>query len=157
MKNAGVGPVRPWLLTALRRAAETTPPADRRRRAALIRRARSVARQASRRARFYRNDLPHVLRERARLAALQGRRRRARLLFTRSIDVATRQGARAEVLRTRVDRGTVGAALGWMPYAEDGVRAEEELEHLLAAASHEPRPPGDLLTGSTRVFSRSDV
>ena len=37
-----------------------------------------VARQAGRRARFYRNDLPHVLRERAHLAALAGRRRRAR-------------------------------------------------------------------------------
>ena len=30
MKNAGVSPVRPWLLTALRRAAESAPPAARR-------------------------------------------------------------------------------------------------------------------------------
>ena len=65
MKNAGVSPVRPWLLTALLRAAEATPAVDRRRRATLLRRARSVARQANRRARFYRNDLPHVLRARS--------------------------------------------------------------------------------------------
>lgn len=43
MKNAGVSPVRPWLLTALRRAAETAPDGERRR---LLRRARSVARCA---------------------------------------------------------------------------------------------------------------
>ena len=49
MKNAGVSPIRPWLLTALLRDAEATPRGDRRQ--ALVRRARSVARQASRRAR----------------------------------------------------------------------------------------------------------
>ncbi|MDP9119295.1 MAG: AAA family ATPase, partial [Actinomycetota bacterium] len=104
MKNAGVSPVRPWLLTALRTAAETTHGVDRRRRAALRRRARSVARQASRRARFYRNDLPHVLRERAHLAAMGGRRHRAHTLFDRSLDVAMRQGAQAESIRTRISR-----------------------------------------------------
>jgi tetratricopeptide (TPR) repeat protein len=154
MKNAGVSPVRPWLLTALRRAAEATPAVGQ---TALIRRARSVARQANRRARFYRNDLPHVLRERAHLAALGGRRRRARALFARSLDVATRQGARAEVLRTRIARWAVGASFGWTEFAQDGVRAEAELERLIAATGPVPRRPGDPLTGSSRIFSRSDV
>jgi tetratricopeptide (TPR) repeat protein len=135
MKNAGVSPVRPWLLTALLRAAEATPAADRRRRAALVRRARSVARQANRRARFYRNDLPHVLRERARLAALAGRPRRARALFSRSIEVATRQRAHAETLRTRISRGEVGGAFGWTAYVEDGERTAAELRALTAAAA----------------------
>jgi two-component system sensor kinase len=131
MKNAGVSPVRPWLLTALLRSAEATPTKDRRRRA-LVRRARSVARQASRRARFYRNDLPHVLRERARLAALRGRGRRSRALFARSIEVATEQGARAETLRTRISRGEVGRDFGWMDAAADGDRAEGELRALMS-------------------------
>jgi tetratricopeptide (TPR) repeat protein len=131
MKNAGVSPVRPWLLTALLRDAEATPKGDRRRRA-LVRRARSVAQQASRRARFYRNDLPHVLRERARLAALRGRRRRSRALFGRSIEVAIAQGARAEALRTRISRAEVGREFGWTDAAADGVRAEGELRALLS-------------------------
>jgi two-component system sensor kinase len=132
MKNAGVSPVRPWLLTALLRDAEVTPRSDRQRRA-VVRRLRSVARQASRRARFYRNDLPHVLRERARLAALRGRRRRSEALFTRSIEVATGQGALAEELRTRISRGEVGAAFGWTDAAADGAVAETELRALLMA------------------------
>jgi tetratricopeptide (TPR) repeat protein len=131
MKNAGVSPVRPWLLTALRRAAETAPEGERRR---LLRRARSVARQAGRRARFYRNDLPHVLRERAHLAALAGRRRRARSLFERSLEVAKSQGARAETLRTRAARGEVGRSLGWTEGVEDGERARRALDALVEAA-----------------------
>jgi hypothetical protein len=131
MKNAGVSPVRPWLLTALLRDAEAAPITDRRRRA-LVRRARSVARQASRRARFYRNDLPHILRERARLAALRGRHRRSRALFARSIEVATEQGARAETLRTLISRGEVGRDFGWTDAAADGARAEGELRALIS-------------------------
>lgn len=134
MKNAGVSPVRPWLLTALRRAAEATPAVGRRRRRALLRRARTIGRQATRRARFYRNDLPHVLRERAHLAALAGRRRRARTLFERSLEVATRQGARAEALRTRIARAEVGRSVGWSAEIGDGRPAERDLGALLAAA-----------------------
>jgi tetratricopeptide (TPR) repeat protein len=130
MKNAGVSPIRPWLLTALLRDAEATPRGDRRQ--ALVRRARSVARQASRRARFYRNDLPHVLRERARLAALGGRRRRAKALFARSIEVAADQGALAETLRTRISRGQVGVGFGWTDAAADGALAEVELRALIS-------------------------
>jgi tetratricopeptide (TPR) repeat protein len=137
MKNAGVSPVRPWLLTALRRAAESTRSGDRSRRS-LRRRARSVARQAGRRARFYRNDLPHVLRERAHLAAMGGRRHRARTLFDRSLDVAMQQGAQAEALRTRISRGQVGQLLGWPAVVKDGARAERELADLVAATGHGP-------------------
>jgi tetratricopeptide (TPR) repeat protein len=156
MKNAGVSPVRPWLLTSLRRAAETTHVTDRRRRAALLRRARSVARQATRRARFYRNDLPHVLRERAHLAALGGRRRRAQTLFDRSLDIAIRQGAQAEALRTRVARGQVGRSSGWTAHIEDGARAERDLARLMASIGL-PATPGTLVTGSSGPSFGSDV
>ena len=172
MKNAGVSPVRPWLLSALRRAAEAVPTGERRQRAALLRRARSVARQASRRASVYRNDLPHVLRERAHLAALRGHRRRARALFARSLAVATEQGARAEALRTRVSRGTVGATFGWEKEADDGTHAAPILENLIAAAVLDtspdrvasPDPDGDPEASSSSpsrdlhaTFSGSDV
>lgn len=157
MKNAGVSPVRPWLLTALRRAAETTDVDDRRRRAALLRRARSVARQAGRRARFYRNDLPHVLRERAHLTALAGRRRRAHILFDRSLDIAVRQGAHAEALRTRISRGQVGHASGWASDVEDGARAERELESLVASIGLSATPEDPSFTGSSWDLSVPDV
>ena len=152
MKNAGVSPVRPWLLTALRRAAENTPGGDRRLRDSLLRRARSVARQACRRARFYRNDLPHVLRERAHLAAVRGRRHRAHVLFDRSLDVAIRQGAKAEAFRTRMSRGQVSQTVGWLADVDDGARAEGELADLVAATRHVPS------AGSTNPGSgRGDV
>jgi tetratricopeptide (TPR) repeat protein len=137
MKNAGVSPVRPWLLTALRRAAEAMPAAAPGLRRALLRRARAVARQAGRRARFYRNDLPHVLRERGYLAALAGRRRRARSLLDRSLEIANGQGARAEALRTRIAMGQVGRWFGWSEQVEDGERAERSLQTLLAAAGRD--------------------
>ena len=136
MKNAGVSPVRPWLLTSLRRQAESAPPAERRR---LLRRARSVARQAGRRASFYRNDLPHVLRERGHLAALAGRRRRARSLFDRSLEVAKAQGARAEALRTRAARGELGHVIGRPEDVDDGERARAALADLLEATEPQHR------------------
>jgi tetratricopeptide (TPR) repeat protein len=151
MKNAGVSPVRPWLLTALRRSAETADVEGRSRRA-LLRRARSVARQAGRRARFYRNDLPHVLRERAHLAALRGHRRRAHTLFDGSLDVAIGQEARAEALRTRIARGQVGRRMGWTADVEDGIRAERELELLIGSIAST-----DLRAPSSRPSSTSDV
>ena len=150
MKNAGVSPIRPWLLTALLRDAEATPRGIGGRRSFGAR--APCARQASRRARFYRNDLPHVLRERARLAALSGRRRRAKALFARSIEVATDQGALAETLRTRISRGQVGVGFGWTDAAADGALAEAELRaHHLGARG----PDLDRVTGiSTDAVGR---
>ena len=84
------------------------------------------------------NDLPHVLRERAHLAAARGRRRRAHILFDRSLDIAMRQGAKAEALRTRMSRGQVGQTVGWLADVDDGARAEEELADLMAAIRHDP-------------------
>jgi signal transduction histidine kinase/tetratricopeptide (TPR) repeat protein len=132
MKNAGVTPIRPWLLTALRREAESTSIVARRRRATLLRSASRIARQAMRRARVYRNDLPHVLRERGHLAALAGRPRRSRRLFDRSVAVADLQDARYEALRTRIARGEVGAELGWTDVHDDAEQARQELRRLLA-------------------------
>ena len=95
MKNAGVSPVRPWLLTALRRAAEATPEADRRARAALLRRARSSpGRPGAERASTATTCRMSCASARY-LAALAGHRRRARSLFDRSLEVANAQGAQS--------------------------------------------------------------
>jgi diguanylate cyclase (GGDEF)-like protein len=131
LRQEYVAPVRPWLATALRLQLERTSilaPAERRR---LARRARRVARSARRLAFFYRNNLPHALRESALLAAMKGRSRRALRLLERSLAVATEQGARHERAQTLLARGTLHLALG-RPGAQDdleeGQRALAELE-----------------------------
>ncbi|HWC25106.1 MAG TPA: EAL domain-containing protein, partial [Solirubrobacteraceae bacterium] len=121
LRQEYVAPVRPWLATALRVQLEQTSaldPAERRRRA---RRARRAARRAHRLARSYRNNLPHALRERALLQAMAGRRRRARRMIERSLQVAIQQGAEHEAALSLLARGTLRAALG-EPGAQDDLR-----------------------------------
>ena len=96
LRQEYVAPVLPWLATALRVAAAETSPLDPRVRRALRRRARRTARRARRLARFYRNNLPHALREQGLLAAHDGRRRRAERLLQRSLAVAGEQRAALE-------------------------------------------------------------
>jgi diguanylate cyclase (GGDEF)-like protein len=81
----------------------------RRRRA---RHARRAARRARRLACFYRNNLPHALRESALLAATAGRPRRARRLLQHSLAAATEQGARHEHAQTLLAGATIDVALG---------------------------------------------
>lgn len=96
LRQEYVMPAYVWAATARRMAVEEMPvPAWRRRRAAL-RAARRTGRQALRKARRYRNNLPHALREAALVAALGGRGRRAARLLARSAAVAERQGAAHE-------------------------------------------------------------
>jgi signal transduction histidine kinase/tetratricopeptide (TPR) repeat protein/tRNA A-37 threonylcarbamoyl transferase component Bud32 len=113
LRQEYVAPVLPWLATALRCEAQTVPTWDPARRDELSRRAQRAARKGLRTARSYRNNLPHVLRENALLAAMRGRPRRARRLFDRSLVIAERQGARYEHAQTLLARGEVGLSLGW--------------------------------------------
>jgi signal transduction histidine kinase/tetratricopeptide (TPR) repeat protein len=125
-----VAPVRPWLVTALRREAERTPPWDPGRRSALLRRARRESRRALRIASRYRNNLPHALRERALVAAMEGRTGRARRLLDRSLQEADHQEARHEYAQTLAARGELGRSLGWEgaeQQANAGKRALEEI------------------------------
>jgi two-component system sensor kinase len=122
IKNAWVASLLPWLATALRQQAEKTPLLATWHRRALLRRAQVVAHKARRLARRFQNELPHVLRESALLCALQGRFRRARRYFDKSLQVARRQDAGYEHAQTLLARGRVGLEIGW-PGAEDQVRA----------------------------------
>jgi signal transduction histidine kinase/tetratricopeptide (TPR) repeat protein len=127
VRNEYVAPVLPWLLTALRMSVERTGPYRRDEQRRLLRQAARVGRRAGRVARSYRNNLPQVLREKAALARLAGRPRRADRLHARAVKVATelRMTAELGMLRelddtTRTGRmpsGPVRADTDWSPAA----------------------------------------
>jgi diguanylate cyclase (GGDEF)-like protein/PAS domain S-box-containing protein len=128
LRQEYVAPILPWLATALRTEIGWLPPADPRRRS-LIRKARKVARRACRLARWYRNNLPHALRERALIELARGRLHRARRLLGRGLEVAKAQEAAGEEARIVVVQARLGSALGWSaPHGEftpdEGVLAE---------------------------------
>jgi diguanylate cyclase (GGDEF)-like protein/PAS domain S-box-containing protein len=135
LRQEYVAPIGPWLATALRLRLEAADPHDRRGRRRRLRRAGRVARRAVRLARAYRNNLPHALRERALVASLQGRARRADRLLARSLAVAAEQGAAYEVVLTRVAAARLAVARGRPGAAEDLAAAEAD------RAALEPLPP----------------
>jgi two-component system sensor kinase len=134
VKNAWVAPLLPWLATARRRQAELTPDQTPWRRRALLRRARSAARQGLRVARKFQNELPHAMREAGLLCAIQGRGRRARRWLNASLAVADRQGALHERAQTLWARGRVGSELGWANADQDLAEANRELAALESGA-----------------------
>ncbi len=129
LKQEYVAPIQPWLATALRLEAESTLTWSPRHRQ-VMRRARRAARSARRVARSYPNNLPHALRESAMLAAMSGRRRRARRRFDESLLVALRQGARHEHAQTLLARGLMGLDLGWAGSSAHVVDARRALATL---------------------------
>jgi diguanylate cyclase (GGDEF)-like protein/PAS domain S-box-containing protein len=137
LRQEYVAPVGPWLATALRMRVEAADPHNPRGRARQLRRAARVARRACRLARAYRNNLPHALRERALLAGLAGRHRRAERFLAESLAVAGAQGAAYEAVLTRQAAARLALARG-VPHAA---------EHLAVAdadrAALEPLPADD--------------
>jgi tetratricopeptide (TPR) repeat protein len=111
----------PWLATALRQAADD-PDCSAERRKFLLRRAQAVARRGVRLAQRFQNDLPHALRENARLAALGGRS-------------AERQGARYEYAQSLLARGEIGLKFGWPGAAAEAEAARQSLRPFEAARS----------------------
>lgn len=123
-----------WSATARRCMVEALPTVAGRRRRVALRAARRGARKAVRKARLYRNNLPHALREAGLVAALSGRERRARHLLERSAAIASLQGAAHELRQTELARTAVGAS----PTAESA----SEQSSLVGPAAGET-PPGD--------------
>jgi signal transduction histidine kinase/tRNA A-37 threonylcarbamoyl transferase component Bud32 len=97
VRNEYVAPILPWQLTALRMQAEQTGAYRLAERRLLLRRAGRVARKARRIARAYRNNLPHVLREKALLRQLSGHPRTARRLLAKATRVAEQLGMGQEL------------------------------------------------------------
>ena len=132
MKNAGVSPVRPWLLTALLRAAEATPEGRAGEPPSSARRAPSPGRPADVHASTATTcptsfasarTWPRCRAGADAPGALRAQHRGCH-----------RQRAQAETLRTRVGARRGGkVALGWTECVDDGERAAAELRALIAA------------------------
>jgi two-component system sensor kinase len=143
LKQEYVAPIQPWLATALRLEAESSPAWSPQHRNAL-RQAQRVARRARRVARSYPNNLPHALRESALLAAMHGRARLARRRFDESLSAAERQGARHEAAQTRLARGLVGLDLGWADASTDVAAASQALADLAPSSASRPGGNGEV-------------
>ncbi|MFP5317674.1 MAG: EAL domain-containing protein [Acidimicrobiia bacterium] len=148
MRQAGlrqeyVAPVLPWLATALRVRAEQLPPFRSLRHRAQLRRAAEVSRRGAMTARDYQNNRPHALREQALVAAMRGRGRRARRLFTASLAIADRQGAAYEYALTEAAWGRVGESMGWPGAGERRAQAEADLRALTSSQGVTAPAAGD--------------
>ncbi len=131
-------PVRPWLATALRQQAEGIDPGERRVRTRLLRHADHAARRAHRLARSYPNNLPHALRERALVAALRSRPRRAASRFAHSLRVSEEQDAAYESALTRAAMARFALAQGRPEAGEELSQAEVEQVRLEPQAPDAP-------------------
>ena len=156
LRQEYVAPVLPWLATALRSQAEATSPYEVGRRRALLRRAARTARRGWWLARFYRNNAPHALRERALVASLRGHDRRARRLLERSLTFADAQDARYEVALGRLAAARLGPPPG-RP-ARTGTeaavaveQAEADVRALLPLAAAGPSTAAEPLAGTASL------
>lgn len=120
-----VAPVPCWLATAHRRIAESVPAWDPQRRRAHLAAATKAAKAGLKRARQFRNNLPHALRELGLLAAMRGHARKARKLLDRSVAAAVEVRAHYEVAQSRHARAVIARDLGWDDVA--GELEESEL------------------------------
>lgn len=134
MRNVFVAPLLPLLTTALRASCEHVPALAAAKRKRLLRRAMVASRRAYRVARFFRNELPHVLREQGLLAAINGRTHRARRLLRKSIVLARQQQAQYELAQSLVCLGRLGAELGWEDAGQELAQGEELLRRWEAMA-----------------------
>jgi signal transduction histidine kinase/tetratricopeptide (TPR) repeat protein len=125
LRQEYVAPILPWMATALRTMCAEAPPYAERERRHLLRKASRVSRRALLLARAYRNNLPHALRERALIFAMQGKVNAAQASIDESIEVASEQGARHELAQSLVARGHIGVSLGWHKADKDLQRGKE--------------------------------
>lgn len=132
LRSEYVVPNHVWLTTVLRREIEEMSPYQTSSRRLLIRRACRAARQALGHSRYYRNSLPHALRELGLLAAMSNKPRKARRYLDESLAVATRQAAKFEHAQTLLVRGEVGVGLQW-PGAADEVKSARDALRALGA------------------------
>jgi two-component system sensor kinase len=113
VRNAYTLPNLTWAATAWRTQAEQMHDYTPLRRRELLHRAAIAARRAIRAARLCRNDLPQAFREYALILAMRGQVRKARRLFSKSLDLAQQQHARHQYAQTLQAMAEVGQELGW--------------------------------------------
>ncbi|MBI3074453.1 MAG: AAA family ATPase [Deltaproteobacteria bacterium] len=117
--NAHLAAVPIWRVTAARLLIEKTPAHATALRRHLLRDTRRSVRWARIVALTVPGNAPHLLRERAILAAIEGRPRRARRLFDAAVASAVHHEAEVERGLTLLARGVVGRTLGWAGSARD--------------------------------------
>ena len=155
LRSEFVAPVPAWLTTALRQLAESSSVLAPKRRAALLKRAKRMVAKAYKVARAYRNNLPHVLREMGLLAAIDGNPRRARRWLNQSLRVAEELRMRHEHAQTRLARGQVGRAVGWLGANADIDTATGELQELEQGLGQETAS-GETVAGPSGTLSLVD-
>jgi signal transduction histidine kinase/CheY-like chemotaxis protein len=132
--NAYVAPCLAWLATGLRGQAESQTGLTPINRSELLARAEAAARRAVRVGRRFQNDLPHALREYARILALRGKIRRSCRLLEKSLAVAQRQDAKYEYAQTLVTYSQLQRELKQPGAAERVTAAEAALQEIILPA-----------------------
>ena len=150
--NAYVAPNLTWYVTALRRQAQEVSPFHPWSNHDLIRKAFRVCRKAVRMARRFPNCLPHVLRERGLLLAMQELHQAALVSLQESLKVAKEQQAAYEVEQTQLAIAQVRLAMG-IPEAQ---REIEQAELQLAKRRRQIAPESDHMTDSLSLADRFD-
>jgi two-component system sensor kinase len=128
--NTYIAPNYAWLATATRMCMDDDPYATVQARRAAERRAFRAARRALRIGRRFPTDLPHALREYGLACLRLGRKYRAAWSFQASLQIARRQKARYEELKTLEMRALAGRTLGWSGVEDDLATARRELQVL---------------------------
>ena len=132
VRNAYTLPVYAWIATTRRMQAEQDSDCTPLRRESLLQEAATAARQAIGCRWLYRNDLSQALREYALVLAMQGKLRRARRMFDRSLRVAEQLGARYQYALSLLAKAKVGKEAGWANAETQLATAQSQLAEIQA-------------------------
>ncbi|QDS87946.1 Autoinducer 2 sensor kinase/phosphatase LuxQ [Rosistilla ulvae] len=113
VSNTYISPCYSWRCTAMRKLFEAQPAKSVTMQKQRLKQLAVAAKKALAYGKRFPNELPHALRETAAVAAMAGRQRVAQRCFQRSLDVATRQGAKLEHAKTIMVREEFANEFGW--------------------------------------------
>ncbi|MGD9127529.1 MAG: response regulator [Planctomycetia bacterium] len=157
LANAYESPNLAWLATALRRQAQSEIRLTPSKRDDLLKRAEKAARQAVLVGHRVQNDLPHALREYARILALRGKVKRSCRLLKKSLKIAQRQDAKYEHAHTLLVYGRLQQELGYSGAEELIASAEAALQEFLISEDDAKQNRRDATTPTLSLVDRFDV
>lgn len=155
VKNAYTIPTLAWAATARRLLAEQTGDYTPLRREFNIRACRKAIRKALRASWLCRNDLAQTLRDYALLLALQGRLRKSRRMFQKSLQVARQLRQRHQQAQTLMAMARVGGEANW-PQADSWRQQGQAILAELSTINPEGRS-SSRDTGSLSLADRFDT
>ena len=151
-----VAPIDSWTATALRVRLEGLPSYARAERRRVQRAMAAATRRARMLSFFYRNNLPHALRESAYFAAMEGNETAARGYIRRSVEVADQQGAALERAASVLARGEIGRGFGWPGADDDIALGQEHVDALTASVREQHALPRDTRRQRVSLEERFD-